>query len=268
MTLMPEPVQNVLRLYRSFVQDRLPNCVTDFYLYGSLALGAYEHGFSDIDFVAVLNEKASEEECDVLRGIHKDVVAQCAQPIMMGSYLQLDDLGRLPEDIQPAPFYYQGQFRNAGQCDLNLVTWWVLKHKGISVWGRPSHALPFDVDWDILMQRMAENLHSYWGALIARIKKNPETIDDDMVQWSVLGILRLFYSFREGDIISKIGAGKYGLEVLPESWHRILNESIRIRLNEKEPLYVLTDERTKETLGFMDAAFSLCVEEIEKLGLN
>jgi len=214
--MVPEPVQSVLDLYASLVRDRLPERVTGFYVHGSIALGEYEHGFSDIDFVAVLNRRASEADCKVLRDIHGEVAAQHAKPILEGSYLQLQDLRRFKPDVPLSPYYYEDRFRNAGHHDLNSVTWWVLKHRGIAVWGRPSRDLPFEVDWDVLIRRMAENLHDYWAPLMERIKEDPATLDDDMVQWSVLGILRLFYSFREGEITSKIGAGRYGIEVLPE----------------------------------------------------
>lgn len=266
--MMPELVQDVLDLYRSLVEDRLPERVIGFYLYGSLALGSYDHGFSDVDFIAVLNRRISEAECEALGSIHAVVAAKFEKPILMGSYLQLEDLGRLENDMQPSPFYYEGRFQNSGHCDINLVTWWVLKHKGVAVWGRPAQDLPFEVDWDVLIARMAENLHSYWGSLIARIKKDPASLDDDWVSWSVLGILRLLYSFRESDIMSKIGAGEYALSVMSENRHRILNESIRIRQGKNESLYDTLEKRAEDTLRFMDEAFLLCVEEIEKLGID
>lgn len=268
MNMVSEPVQDVLDLYASLVRERLPERVMGFYVHGSIALGAYEHGFSDIDFFAVLNKRALDADCEVLRGIHRDVAVKYDKPILEGSYLQLQDLGRLKSDVEPAPYYYEDQFRHAGHHDLNLVTWWVLKHRGIAVWGSPCQDLPFEVDWDVLIRRMAENLHDYWAPLIQRVKKDPATLDEDMVQWSVLGILRLFYSFREGDITSKVGAGEYGLEVLSEKWHCILNESIRIRQGGTESLYDSPEKRADDTLGFMDNAFLQCVDEIEKLGVN
>ena len=266
--MIPEPVQSVLDLYKSLVRDRLPEHVMGFYLHGSIALGAYEHGFSDIDFIAVLNQRASETDCQVLEAIHKEVAEKYEKPNLEGSYFQLEDLGRFQPDVQPSPFYYEDRFCNVGHHDANSVTWWVLKHRGIAVWGIPPQDLLFEVGWDVLIRRMAENLHEYWAPLIQRVKRDPVTLDDDMVQWSVLGILRLFYSFRESDITSKIGAGRYGLEVLPAKWHDILNESIRIRQGETESIYDVSEERTEDTLRFMDDAFSRCVEEIEQLGGN
>ncbi|WP_277674507.1 aminoglycoside adenylyltransferase domain-containing protein, partial [Piscibacillus halophilus] len=53
------------------------------------------------------------------------------------------------------------------------------------------------------------------------------------VEWTVLGLLRQYYTLMEKDIISKLEAGYYGLEILPTKWHPIIQEAINIRKNVK-----------------------------------
>jgi hypothetical protein len=54
-------------------------------------------------------------------------------------------------------------------------------------------------------------------------------LTDFGIQWAVLGVLRQYYTFREGDITSKTGAGEYALTHLPARWHRLIREAIHIR---------------------------------------
>jgi hypothetical protein len=56
-----------------------------------------------------------------------------------------------------------------------------------------SPSLTFAVDFEELLRTQVENLLSDWG-----------------VQWAVLGVLRQFYTLREGRITSKTKAGEYG----------------------------------------------------------
>jgi hypothetical protein len=52
-TDIPQPVQLVLNEYIDLVNDALPGLLVGFYLQGSLALGAFDPGLSDIDFFSI-----------------------------------------------------------------------------------------------------------------------------------------------------------------------------------------------------------------------
>ena len=51
--------------------------------------------------------------------------------------------------------------------------------------------------------------------------------------WVVLGVCRLHYTLTTGAITSKDAAGRYGLTVFAPRWHRVLNESLRIRRRDR-----------------------------------
>ena len=63
-----------------------------FYLEGSIALGGFNERFSDIDFVAIFERRATQAEIDRLRHIHHVVEKTHPQWKMSGSYLPWDDL--------------------------------------------------------------------------------------------------------------------------------------------------------------------------------
>jgi len=42
-------------------------------------------------------------------------------------------------------------------------------------------------------------------------------------------MLRQYYTLREKKITSKVDAGRYALEHLPQEWHPLIQEAVRIR---------------------------------------
>jgi hypothetical protein len=51
--------------------------------------------------------------------------------------------------------------------------------------------------------------------------------------WVVTGVTRLHYTLATGDITSKTGAARYGLRTFPARWHRVLDETIRLRTGDR-----------------------------------
>jgi hypothetical protein len=82
-------------------------------------------------------------------------------------------------------------------------------------------------------------MNSYWAQRTQRIENSIEEVInlpiediDNEIDWSVLGLLRQNYTLREHDIISKLGAGEYGLQHVPFEWNKIIKEAINIRRGE------------------------------------
>jgi hypothetical protein len=73
-----------------------------------------------------------------------------------------------------------------------------------------------------------------------------------MIEWGVLGVTRLFYTFKEKDMTSKLGAGEYALQTVPEKWHKIINEAMRPRKNNTKSYYKCIFERRNDALAYMD----------------
>jgi hypothetical protein len=226
---LPAPIQPLLNDYVHLLEKELPGFVTGLYLHGSIALGAFNIHLSDIDFIAFITRHPTTRDLASLRAIHQTITTNHPRWALEGSYLQWGDLGKLENTIAPFPFYHDTQFEEAGKFDVNSVTWWVLKHRGIALIGPESHTLPLEVDWDLLVTRMQENLNSYWMSFTRDPKRIAWFFTDFGIEWTVLGVLRQYYTFIEQDITSKTGAGEYALAHLPIKWHRLIREAIRIR---------------------------------------
>lgn len=248
---IPEPVRPILEKYGAWARQKAPELIRAFYIVGSIALNGFNQRFSDIDFVAVLDRPASQTDIESLRTLHKAIEDDFPRSKLSGSYLQVTDLGRFEDNIQPHPYYQDGKLYNAGYFEINSITWWVLKNHGIPIWGSEPEDMPFTVDWDLLITGMKENLNSYWLSWTKRPGRILSMLSDWGVQWTVLGVVRQYYTFRENSITTKIGAAEYALTCLPSVWHPLIQEAIDIRERRKRRYYRSKILRMIEAVKFL-----------------
>jgi Domain of unknown function (DUF4111) len=255
---IPQPVQAVLNAYISLVNDSLPGLLAGLYLHGSLALGAYDPGLSDIDFIAITSRRCTPSDIDTLCVIHHTLIERYPQAQLEGSYLQWLDLGQSEDAIPPHPHIHDGVVHASGYHDINAVTWWILKHSGIAVLGPPPEHFAIEVDLDDLLAKMHHNLNTYWARFTTNPRRMSWLLDDYGIQWAVLGVLRQFYTFRERAITSKTAAGTYALAHTPRQWHLLIQEAINIRMGTHASLYRFRIVRAIEARAFLQLIIAAC----------
>jgi hypothetical protein len=240
-TRIPEVIKPLLQDYMRLLETKLPGLVTGLYLHGSIALSAFNTAHSDIDFVALLNRRCSENDVESLGEIHRAITTSYPRWQLEGSYLQWQELGQAETAIKPHPIHH----------DVNWVTWWVLKNRGIALIGREPSELDFTVDWQSLITDMRQNLNTYWAGFTTNPQRIAWLFSDYGIQWAVLGVLRQYYSFMEQDITSKTGVGDYALAHLPTGWHRLIGEAIHLREQTSGSLYQSKIVRALEAHNFL-----------------
>lgn len=248
---IPLSIQPVLSAYLQRIDRELPGFLAAYYLHGSLALDAFNPRFSDIDFIAVATAAATRTDCERLQALHHSLAAEFPNWQLEGSYLQWHDLGRPQHAIAPSPCIHDHAFHAKAHFDINSVTWWVLQHHGIALRGPEPRTLHYNTDWDDLVTQMRANLNSYWVSFTRSPRRIAVLLTDNGVQWAVLGVLRQFYTFREHQITSKSGAGRYALAHVPSRWHRIIQEALQLRDGSQLSLYRSRVARAAETIRFL-----------------
>ena len=212
---IPIIVKTVLDEYITLFHERLPNTLEGFYLQGSIALDAYVEDSSDLDFIAIINRRLSVEEVEILTEIHSAIASNYPKPEMDGVYMMWKDIGILEADVNNYPYYNGGQLSYGAY--FNAITWWILKTNGISVLGPQPTALNFEIESQHLVEYVVENMNTYWVGRIAKIEHamekmlqfTAEEIDVE-IEWSVLGLLRQYYTLKEHGIIY---SGVYNSEI-------------------------------------------------------
>src|SRR5204863_508425 len=137
--------------YLASIEADLPGFMTGCYLHGSLVLDAFTPNLSDVDFITVISRRSTEDDIKHLMRIHQRLEQKYPHAPLQGSYLQPQDLGQSTSAIEPAPYYSDGVLTPSGHHDINLITWWLLRHQGLTLKGPDASALDFSVDWDELV---------------------------------------------------------------------------------------------------------------------
>jgi hypothetical protein len=243
-------LQAPLNDYVERLQENLAGQVQAFYLTGSIALGDFRLGRSDVDFVALLENSIPPDNFEKLALIHHAVERQFPTIKMEGIYLQPYQLGSLEGETEAFPLYHDGILSWANRIPLAPVTWWILKNRGLALFGPDPANLSIPLSEDDLLRGQRENLNSYWAQWTRRPGRVASLLSDWGTEWAVLGVLRIYYTLRERKITSKNGAGEYGLGHLPERWHPLIREAVALRNGEKRQ-YRSRIKRATEALAFL-----------------
>ncbi|MEI5906797.1 aminoglycoside adenylyltransferase domain-containing protein [Bacillus spongiae] len=257
--LVSSPIQAVLHEYLFLLDERLPNMVEGLYLHGSLALNAYVEGSSDIDFLTVIKRRLTKNEMNMVAEIHNQFAKKYPTPQLDGVYILWDDIGKEYSADQSNIYYNDGVLSYGPYFNFNPITWWTLKTNGIKVRGPETALLKLDVSPHQITTYVINNMNSYWTNWVRRNKDSlKELLDLETkeiefeIEWSVLGLLRQYYTLKEKDIISKLGAGEYALRHVPEKWHQIIEEAINIRSGKQERFYDSKEEQIMSAITFSE----------------
>ncbi|WP_088013709.1 aminoglycoside adenylyltransferase domain-containing protein [Gottfriedia acidiceleris] len=264
---LPKEINIILDTYFHYFDLKLPNLIDSFYLYGSITLGAFKNGFSDIDFIAVVKRDVSDADVKILKKIHKDVQRKFPNTILDGWYILNEDIQSINEEGNLCIRFNDGKYQGLHKFQRNSIDAFQLKKYGITVKGLNIEKVDISVNWDTLLSNMRDNLNSYWISWLNNCKKFPTInylslfVSLRSIEWGILGVSRLYYTFKENDITSKVAAGEYVLGAVPIRWHKIINESMRLRTDNKKSYYKSIYTRRKDAIDYVE----FMIEECNKL---
>jgi hypothetical protein len=236
----------------------MPGLLKSLNLVGSAADGDFRVGSSDLDFVAVLARPISGEEIEGLVIVHRLYAADMTLATLDGIWVSEAELAAGPDAIPDGPSTRSGQFLAAARGNRNPVTWFVLREQSRTIVGELDRAGIW-YDPSRLMSWTRQNVDEYWAPWLARARRfltrpGLAMLGPSAVMWGVLGISRLHHTLATGRIVSKSGAGDYALSAFEPRWHRIIEESLRIRRDEGGPRYGSPFARRRDALDFVAMA--------------
>ncbi|MCU9614837.1 DUF4111 domain-containing protein [Caldibacillus lycopersici] len=180
-----------------------------------------------------------------------------------------DDFGKLfnkeTNDPDKYVIFNNGKLTFGEYYNFNPVTWWIMKQSGISLIGPNPKNIAFSIEPQQLRAYVHENMNSYWANRMIAVEKHMEELVDlpiehlnEEIEWTVLGLLRQFYTLKESAIISKLDAGSYGLQHLPQEWHPIIKEAMDIREGKQARDNRSFRERILSLLTFANYLINYC----------
>jgi hypothetical protein len=248
---LPLSVQPFINAYLDAIQA-LRTHFYGIYIFGSLALGAFEEQKSDIDILALIQGEWTGHQLAQLKHIHTQLI----QMYPLGKrlevlYVPLHDLGKSDTDVAPYPYCgRKGKFHAAGYYGLNAVIWWIIKYKAICLYGPECSALPLEVTWRAVLEEMRDYLDTY----LTDKAKHPYLFLLDGWIWEVVPTLcRTLTILEDSEISTKPLALKRWRDRLPALWHPLIDEAWRIGYHPHTPsLYRSPIKRMREMLAFIE----------------
>ncbi len=234
--MLPPKVRLAVDQYLQTVDKALPGRVDGFYVVGSAALGDFQHGRSDVDFVALVTQPLNAAELRQLKSLQRrlylrsliDAIPHLRWPVVCnGVFVEREDLKRSALQVTPVASHVAGKFTPGGGFDANPVTWLNLKRYGIRLRGPEPAELDVHHSDAELRAWTFSNLNSYWRHWAGDIQGGGLTAAKALllryVAWGVQGTSRMHYTIATGDLISKTRATDYALDVFPH-WRPLLEE--------------------------------------------
>lgn len=247
MTELPPEVTGTTTRYLDLIDQVLPGQVTGFYLTGSIPLGDFRPGFSDIDGVVIVREPLAD--VSAVRAVHEQLPSAPAFDV---TYLTAADLAVAPDAAKPVVFTLDGVFKEAPfGGPVSPVLWSELARQSIAL--RTAPGLVVHDDQEALEAFTRDNLTSYWAgrfdALEAAFADHPddEPVDDWILPWVMLGVPRLHALLATGNIISKTGAGEHALIAFPE-WAPLIHRCLDHRAGKPET-FTVADAKSAVPFG-------------------
>jgi hypothetical protein len=236
----------------------MPDRVTSLHLVGSAADGDFRPGTSDLDFVAVLSHPASEDDIEALVIVHRIYASDPTLPALDGIWVTEAELVAGPDAGGEGPATRDNQFLRSTAANRNPVTWEMLREGALTIAGEIDRSALWH-DPARLASWTLENVEAYWAPWQARASKLLSSLGLAMLgraapMWGVLGISRLHYTLATGRIASKSAAGEHARVSFEDRWHRIIDESLRIRRGDRGSLYHNPFERRRDALDFVAMA--------------
>lgn len=248
-TAIPPAVQPLLEAYLKGLEPWQSHFY-GIYIYGSIALDAFEEGQSDIDILALTQGEWTPPELDQLEALHRELNRKypLGKRLEVG-YVPFARVGKDNNRNTLYPCVRDGKFTAAGQGDLNAVTWWLLRHKGIRLLGPERNALSLAVEWQDVLETMHYNLEGYWAG---KTRRPYLFLFDYWIVFAVTTLCRILTAIEEGEIISKSAALMRWRERLPPRFQPLIDEASRLRHRLPAPSpYRSRLKRMGETLAFI-----------------
>jgi hypothetical protein len=207
-----------------------PGLVEAVWIEGSIALGDYQ-STSDVDVVVLCTRAAPASWIRATRS--------SKWTRLHATWVTREDLAALGSG-------------------LGAVMLAVLHRHGIAVRGPEPSGLVPDVPHVRLAAVCKENAATYWARWHADASRAVPgivtSLHPRLIVWGTSGIARQLVTISEGGIVSKADGLRWARAHFEPRWHRILDESLRLRTGIGRRRFISPFERRREMLDFVAEA--------------
>lgn len=206
---------------------------TGLYLHGSLAYDDFNPQTSDIDFLVVTKVCLSTEVFFALKELHSCIFTSGLDwsQKLEGAYIPKAALGCYDPAHPEVPWLgVDGHFVIECLGSDWVIQRWILREKGIAVFGPPLQDIIDPVSAKDLQEAVRGSLREWWSPPFPL----PERFQSDEYRaYTVLTMCRSLYILEHGRISSKYEAARRAIKTLDELWTGLINKALHWRIGMK-----------------------------------
>ena len=237
-------LESLLSRIRHIFQESL----VGLYLYGSLTTGDFDPESSDIDLLAAISSDVSDAEFQALRAMHREFAREnpgWEDRVEVG-YLSVAALRTFRSERSPIAIISPGEpFHMTEAGSEWLMNWYVVREKGVALFGPPAEALIAPITWEEY-EGCIRDYAVEWGV---RIRDVP---DRKGQAYAILTMCRALHLHRTGETASKRQAALWAQEELPQ-WSGLIQNALAWRESwrEQQVNHAATHAETIRFVTFM-----------------
>lgn len=247
-------VNAVLDLLLREVRGVLRPELVGMYCYGSLSLGDFEPGSSDIDVLVVTEHELPDETVAALGAMHRRIAASGLTwaDELEGSYIPRAALRRYdPANNRHPTIGADWEFGVREHGSGWVIERHIVREHGVLVFGPSPETLIDPVTPDALRAAVWDTLKGFWREQIAG--PEPEWLRTRAYQaFAILTMCRALYTLAHGAVASKPVAATWAQQRLPPPWPDLIAKALLWR-----------HDRAPDDLGEMLAFIRYTIEQAE-----
>lgn len=221
-----EKLTPLLQALLAGAQEVLGEELVGLYLLGSLAIGGFKEGRSDVDFAAACERPLTEETIARLAAMHARITAG-GLPFaehMEGSYIHLSALRRYdPADTHYPALRCDGSFAVDHHGPEWIIQRHVLREHGRVLYGPDPRTLIDPIPPEALRGAAAGTLREWWAPML----DDPKLLRSVEYQaYAALTMCRGLYTIHTGGVASKPAAAAWALQTLDARWAGLIERAL------------------------------------------
>lgn len=226
--IFPTPYKDInafLQILLDNVRAVLGDRFTGMYLYGSLALGDFDPGRSDIDFLIVTRESLPDNFVSKIKNMHENLIKNGNEwaAKLEGAYIPLDALRKYSPTGPACPLVNKYEFLVACPESHWVLNRHILYTSGIVITGPPPQSIIDPIQPEQLKEAVVILLRNNWTRFIY----DANLFNGIGYQpFITLTMCRALYTLKHGVVVSKTRSAVWAKSSLNSKWTKLIEQAI------------------------------------------
>jgi hypothetical protein len=221
-----QDINDILIRLSEGLKEILDEQLVGLYLTGSLTYGGFEHGSSDIDFLAVLEEQITDGQREHIKKLHAEInnfYPEWAKRTE-GSYITRSLLENVEPPKMPRPYVNEGKMsaKDLVYGQEWIMNLYVLYNCGVALVGPGPKQMFKPVSIATMRRASIKSLHENWKPLL----KNASILENAHHRaYVILTLCRILHTAKNDGVASKRVASDWVKQAYGKPWSELVKEA-------------------------------------------